>query len=89
MQNIARALLNAASFLELSGEDVLELHAAVKAMEQIAFDLGNATPEEAALLTDTARELAEESRAAGPGFTDAVTFFETFMENFGVGAARE
>ena len=84
MKNIARALLSSAAFLELSGDDVLDPDAAVRAMEQIAYDLKHATAAEVELLRQVSAEMAEtESKA---GFSDSAEFFASFLETFGVTA---
>jgi hypothetical protein len=46
MDTIARALVNAAAFLEFSPDDIVDPDSAVKAMEDIAFALRNANAEE-------------------------------------------
>ena len=89
MRNVARALLYTAAFLELSDEETIQLDASAQALEQIAASLNAATPEESALLKSVAAQLAQESRAAGPAFAHTITFYETFMENFGVGLADQ
>jgi hypothetical protein len=45
MDNIARALLNAAAFLEFSPDDIVDRACAVKALEDTAFALQNASAE--------------------------------------------
>lgn len=42
MKAIATALLNLAAFIELSGDDVIDPDSAVKALEQLSADLGEA-----------------------------------------------
>jgi hypothetical protein len=84
MDHIARALVNVAAFLEFSPDDILDLDSAVKAMEDIAAELGRASNEEREAL---ARVCAKERdiRARTPGYEATAEFFANFIEDFGVG----
>jgi hypothetical protein len=78
---LARALLETAAFIELSGEDVLELDAAVKTLESIADTLSKASPEERQALRSAAEELAAEYSLI-PGFQDAAKFYAAVPKAF-------
>jgi hypothetical protein len=84
MKYLARALLNAAAFIELADEDALELEASVKALEQISCDLKGLTEQEREELYAVAKELASEASAAGPAFSDRASFFASFFETFDI-----
>ncbi len=85
MRNIARALLQAAAFIELAGEPPLSQDDCVKALESIAANLQDATAEECLVLASVSAELAQEHRNAGPAYAGAADFYESFMESFGIG----
>ena len=84
MKHLARALLNAAAFIELADEGALELDASVKALEQIACDLKGLTEQEREELYAVANELTSEAIAAGPAFSDRASFFASFFETFDI-----
>jgi hypothetical protein len=84
MDKLARALVNAAAFLELSGDDVVDPDSAVAAMEDIVAALAGASPEEVAALKSAA-SAEREARAKRGADEDTLDFFENFLENFGVG----
>lgn len=89
MKNVARALMTTAAFIELADEETIQLDAAAEALEQIAATLQAVTPEEYELLEIVAAELAQEAREGGPVSAHAVSFYETFIENFGVSLEDE
>jgi hypothetical protein len=82
MKQLARALVNAAAFLELSEDDVVDPDSAVKAMEEIAYDLSTLSAAEYATLEEVCSDLANEARSIG--FSDKVHFCESFLNDFGV-----
>ena len=63
MKTLAKALIQTAAFLELSGDDTVNPDDAVKALEDIAHTLQSASPEELAAVRDALRELTAEERA--------------------------
>jgi hypothetical protein len=83
MKTIAKALIEAAAFLEFSEDDSVDPDEAVRALEGIAYTLHKASPEEIAALRDALREMVDASqtdaaRAAARRFSDA------FLESMGV-----
>ena len=88
MDHIARALVNAAAFLEFSPDDIIDPDSAVKAMEDIAGELARASDEERDVLS---RVCAEERdiRARTPGYEATADFFDNFIEHFGVGENKK
>ena len=83
MDKIARALVNAAAFLELSDEDVVDPDSAVAAMEDIVAALAGASTEEIAALQRAASE-ERKARAKRGADEDTLDFFDNFLENFGL-----
>jgi len=81
MQNIARALLQAASFLELSEDDVVNPDDAVRALEGIASQLQKCSAEEVAVL----REAIQLELASTPEqWSDARQFLTNFLGAVGL-----
>ena len=83
MDKIARALVNAAAFLELSGDDVVDPDSAVAAMEDIVAGLVDASSDEIAALKRAA-EAERDARAKRGADEDTLDFFDHFLENFGL-----
>ncbi len=83
MHYIATALINAAAFLELSGDDVVHPDDAVRALEDIASSLKGCTPAELDALQNAlgVQRAAHAARGASPQTLD---FFDSFLENYGV-----
>jgi hypothetical protein len=79
MKTLAKALIQAAAFLELSGEDVITLDGSVKVLEDIAAILQSASPEELSAIREALQEMtvAERARYARP---DVLRFYEQFLE---------
>jgi hypothetical protein len=84
MNQIARALLRAAAFIELAGDDVIDSHFAVRALEDIASELATSTAEEREVLRAAAYQMAEEARQAGPPFESEAKFFSSFLYAVGL-----
>ena len=83
MKTLAKALIDAAAFFELSGDDAVNPDDAVKALESISHTLHAASSEEIAALREVLRKKVEEERA-GLGRADLLKFYEHFLESFGV-----
>ena len=81
MKTLAKVVIDALAFLELSGEDVVDSDAAVAAMESLAADLRQCSPEERAALTAAVRAEYESQKAAGAS-SRVLDFYSSFMENF-------
>jgi hypothetical protein len=82
MLNIARALISAAAFLELSEDDAVDPDAAVKALEGIASFLQNATAGEVEVLRGALQ--AEREECVKMGWQSKVDFLDNFFAAFGV-----
>ena len=86
MKALAKAILNLSSFIELSSDDVIDPDSAVKALEQLASDLSEATPGEVEYLKAAIRqEIVELGEDRTPEQQSRVTFLLDFMENIGLG----
>jgi hypothetical protein len=85
MKTIAKALIETAASLELSGEDVIGLDGSVKAIEDLAHTLKSASPEELAAMRLALQELTA-AENAGLKRPEVLEFCEHFLENLGVAA---
>ena len=83
MNTLAKALIETAAFLELSGDAVLCPDDAVRALENIAHALHSASPEELLTLRTTLCELIS-LESAGLARPDLLIFYENFFANFGL-----
>ena len=83
MKTLAKALIETAAFLALSGEDVISLDHSVGAIEQIADTLRSASPEEVAAIRAALMDLASEEQA-GSARSDVLKFYEQFLQGFGL-----
>ena len=81
MNNLARALIEAIGFLELSSEDVLKREAAESALDAIANHLRDCTPEERRAIVEALQEEYRiQNEASAP--EEVLDFLETFPESF-------
>ena len=78
MNNLARAVVEAMAFLELSGDDTVDPDSAVAALEMIAAELQSSSPREKAALRDAAK------RAAAKVKGEAKRFYRDFMVSAGL-----
>ena len=83
MKTLAKALVQTAAFLEFSDDNTIDPHNAVKALEDIAYALHSASPDEVAAIREALKEMVNASqtdaaRAATRRFSDA------FLESMGV-----
>jgi hypothetical protein len=83
MQILAKALIDAAAFLELSGEDIIHLDDAVRALESIGDTLRSASPAELSAIRAALSDLIATERA-GTARADLLRFYEHFFESFGL-----
>ncbi len=88
MKTLARALINAAAFLELSGEQALDPGGAVAALEEIAFTLAHCTPEEKETLAEVLAEMRAAELESGPRH-EVLEFLDTFLTSFGLEEGEE
>jgi hypothetical protein len=82
MHTLAKALIETAAFLELSGDDVINPDDAVRAMEGIGHTLKSASPDELSAIRATLSELIARERA-GAARADLLGFYEQFFDGFG------
>lgn len=83
MKTLAKALIQAAAFLELSGEDVVTLDGRVKALEDIAQVLRSAEPEEVHAIREALQEMTAAERASYARL-NVLEFYEKFLDGFGL-----
>ncbi len=87
MNALARCVIEAALFLETSGDDVVDSDAAVRALESIAHELASTSEAERLALREALDELIR-AEQSGPGGSapraDAIAFYRSFLENFGL-----
>ena len=82
---LARSVIEAARFFELTSDDLVDPDTAVKALEGIAHELGRIDDAERSALRDALDELIGEElagRDGSPPRQEVVEFYESFMENF-------
>jgi hypothetical protein len=80
MNHLAKAVVDAFAFLELSGDDTVDPDDAVRAMEMLTAELRECGPAERQALAKAASdELAAQTAAGAPAET--LEFYETFVEN--------
>jgi len=82
MKALARAIVDLAGFLELSGDDVVDPDSAVTALESMAVELAKATPAEKRAIRAAAMERAKGAR--GP----EKVFFQSFLDALGLDAPK-
>ena len=83
MKTLAKAVIQAAAFLELSGENALPLETTVRGLEGIARSLHSASPAEVTALTEAVAELVEAETATYKR-PEIIAFYQGFMENVGL-----
>lgn len=83
MNHLARAVVDALAFLELSPDAKVDPDAAADAMESIVTILRECTPEERQALEEAV--LAESNRRnESEAPEEEIDFFENFFEDFGI-----
>ncbi|MDH3972871.1 MAG: hypothetical protein OEV42_01210 [Deltaproteobacteria bacterium] len=83
MDALARALVNAMAFIELSPEDVIDFDSSIQAMEMIVSELKDATPQEITSLKvalEAQHKIQKETGARG----DILEFYKNFLESTGL-----
>ncbi len=83
MKALARALINAAAYLELADESQVDPDLALQALEEIAFNLSHCTAEEKQALAEVladmrAAELEQQTRP------EMLEFLDNFLVSFGL-----
>jgi hypothetical protein len=84
MKALARSVIAAVLFLELSGDDVVDPHSAVRAMENIGYELQGMSEAERTVLRDALDELIVEERSASSPRQAVIKFYQCFMDNCGL-----
>ena len=91
MRSLARSVIFAVQFLELSDDSVVDPSDAVTAMESIADELSRSTAEEREALRSALAELIDQN--ASLPMTDAsrvrLQFYTDFMTSFGLDETEE
>jgi hypothetical protein len=83
MKSLARALITAVAFLELSSDEVVDADAAVEVLEQIGQDLSRCSDDEKAALKKILSRLHAEEQL-NESRPEVLEFFETFLASFGL-----
>ena len=83
MKALARAIINAAAFLELSDDRALDPDLAVQALEEIALHLSACTEEERKVLAEVLAEMRANELETGPR-PDVLAFLDSFLVSFGL-----
>ena len=84
---LARSVIEAARFFELSSDDLIDPDTAVEALESIAHELGSLDEAERTSLREALDELIGDEQAGRDGSAprpEVIEFYESFMENFGL-----
>jgi len=88
MKALARAVINAAAFLELSDDRTVNPELAVQALEEIAFHLAECTEEEKKALAEVLAEMRANEMETGPR-PDVLAFLDGFLVSFGLADEAE
>jgi hypothetical protein len=80
MQHLAKAVVDAFAFLELSPDTEIDQDAAVKAMEMLTYDLRRCSPEERAALARAATAEYKAQKAAGAS-RKVLKFYKEFTRD--------
>jgi hypothetical protein len=83
MKALARALINAAAFLELSDDKAINPELAVQALEEIALHLSECSEEERKVLADVLAEMRANELETGPR-PEVLAFLDSFLVSFGL-----
>jgi len=84
MKNLCRAIIWSACFLEVSDDDIIDSDSAVKALEDIATALQEATSEEKAAFVATCAEEAERLQKEGAPDSKTAEFVRGLPEALGL-----
>jgi hypothetical protein len=87
MSALARSVIEAALFLESSGDDVVDPDSAVKALETIAHELQGTGDTERLARREALDEWIEEDRSRASGSAsrpEVIEFYRTSMEDMGL-----
>jgi hypothetical protein len=85
MKNLSRAIIWSACFLELSSDEIVDPDSAVRALEDIAATLQDATKEEKeAFIAACAEEADRVGKEAVQGYAKAADFIRGLPESLGL-----
>ena len=88
MKALARAIMNAAAFLELSDDKAVDPELAVQALEEIALHLSECSEEEKKALAEVLAEMRANEVETGPR-PDVLAFLDSFLVSFGLADPAE
>ncbi len=88
MKALARAVINAVAFLDLSAEDGLDSETAVQALDEISYNLSYCSEEEIQALSEVLEEMRQSEIEDGPR-QEMIEFLTTFLSAFGLGEEPE
>src|SRR5262245_7656069 len=83
MKTLARALINAVAFLDLSDDKAIDPELATQALEEFAFTLTHCSDEEKQAVTEVLAAMHAAERESGPR-PEMLEFLDSFMESFGL-----
>ena len=83
MKALARAIINAAAYLELADEEQVDPDLALQALEEIAYNLSYCTDEEKRAVAEVLAEMraAEVEQRTRP---EMLAFLDSFLASFGL-----
>lgn len=88
MKALARALINAAAYLDLSGEEGLDPEQSLQALEELAFNLSHCNEAEIEALREVLADMRAAEMDSGPRL-EMLEFLDTFLVSFGVEADEQ
>jgi predicted DNA-binding protein (UPF0251 family) len=83
MKHLAKAVIQALAFLELSDEENVNQGAAERALDVIRNTLSSCTEDERETLESVLKQERRALKTAGAA-ADLLDFYDNFMENFGL-----
>jgi hypothetical protein len=84
MTAMARSVIAAVAFFELSGDDVVDPDSAVRAMENIAHELQGVNAAERSVLREALGALVVEEQSAAAPRQAVIALYKDFMEHCGL-----
>lgn len=88
MKALARAVVNAVVYLDLSGEEGLNGETALQALEEISYNLSYCTEDEKKALTEVLTEMREAEIENGPR-PDVIELLDNFLASIGLDEEEE
>lgn len=81
MEHLAKAVVQAFAFLDLSNDDAIDPDAAVNAMEDLTSYLRDCTPDERQALNDAAAWHLKQERASKSPRKNVIDFYKKFTKD--------